>query len=94
MDDLKVDMIYTSGLAKKELMQLVKAATPWEQRFMLKFFNTEDIYNELYRRGDVLNESINKILDAADNAKNCISDLQDAEAFISAITATLRGLVK
>ena len=94
MDDLKVDMIYTSGLAKKELMQRVKASTSWEQRFMLKFFNTEDIYNELYRRGDVLNESINKILDAADNAKNSISDLQDAEAFISAITATLRGLVK
>ena len=94
MEELKVDMIYTSGLAKKELMHRVKGAAPWEQRFMLKFFNTKDMYAELQRRGDLMNDSINKILDAADNAKNNISDLEDAEAFISAITATLRGIVK
>lgn len=94
MENLKLDMLYTSGMAKQELMQRVKAAAPWEQRFMLKFFNTKDIYSELQRRGDLMYDSINKILDAADSAKNSISDLSDAEAFISAITATLRGIVK
>lgn len=94
MEELKIDMLYTSGMAKDELMRLIVASAPWEQRFMLKFFKTRDLYAELERRGNLLNDSITKILDAADNAKSSITDLEDAEAFISAITATLRGLVK
>ena len=94
MEDLKVDMLYTSGMAKDELMRLIVASAPWEQRFMLKFFKTKDINIELQRRGELMQDSIIKILDAADNAKDSISDLEDAEAFISAITATLRGIVK
>lgn len=92
--ELKVDMLYTSGLAREELMRIVKSSAPWEQRFMLKFFKTKDMNIELQRRGELMQDSIMKILDAADNAKDSISDLEDAEAFISAITATLRGIVK
>ena len=94
MEDLKVDMLYTSGLAKEELMRIVKSSAPWEQRFMLKFFKTKDMNIELQRRSELMQESIIKILNAADNAKDSISDLEDAEVFISAITATLRGIVK
>lgn len=94
MEELKVDMLYTSGLAREELMRIVISSAPWEQRFMLKFFKTKDINIELQRRGELMQDSIIKILDAADSAKDSISDLEDAEAFISAITATLRGIVK
>lgn len=83
-----------SGLAKKELMRIIKGADQEEQRFMLRFFKTADIQDELDRRSDHLIAAIEKILDAADNAKTSITDLRDAELFIDAITATLRGMVK
>ena len=83
-----------SGMAKKELRRTVIAADREEQQFMLRFFKTADIQEELDRRTTNLVSAINKICEAADNAKNSITDLNDAELFIEAITATLRGMVK
>ena len=83
-----------SGLAKAELRRTIKAADPEERSYMLQFFNSKELTDEVDRRYVLVGETIQNICDAIDNASESISDLQDAEAFISAITAVLRGVVK
>ncbi len=83
-----------SGLAKGELRRTIKAADPEERTYMLQFFTSKELTDEVDRRYVLVGETIQNICDAIDNASESISDLQDAEAFISAITAVLRGVVK
>lgn len=83
-----------SGLAKAELRRTIKAADPEERTYMLQFFTSKELTDEVDRRYVLVGETIQNICDAIDNASESISDLQDAEAFISAITAVLRGVVK
>ena len=81
-------------IAKQKLRQFIKAADPDEKRFMLKFYETRYLNDELSRRTETTQEAILKICDAAENAKNSITDLEDAEQFLEAIVATLRGIAK
>lgn len=83
-----------SGLAKAELRRTIIAADPEERTYMLQFFTSKELTDEVDRRYALVGDTIQKICDAVDNAKESLSDLQDAEAFISAITAVLRGVVK
>lgn len=83
-----------SGLAKAELRRTIKAADPEERSYMLQFFTSKELTDEVDRRYVLVGETIQNICNAIDNASESISDLQDAEAFISAITAVLRGVVK
>lgn len=83
-----------SGLAKAELRRTIKAADPEERIYMLQFFTSKELTDEVDRRYALVGDTIEKICDAVDNAKDSLSDLQDAEAFITAITAVLRGVVK
>ena len=83
-----------SGLAKAELRRTIKAADPEERAYMLQFFTSKELTDEVDRRYVLVGETIQNICDAIDNASESISDLQDAEAFITAITAVLRGVVK
>ena len=83
-----------SGLAKAELRRTIKAADLEERTYMLQFFTSKELTDEVDRRYALVGDTIEKICDAVDNAKESLSDLQDAEAFISAITAVLRGVVK
>ena len=89
----KMRALRGSGLAKGELKRIVQAADPEEQQFMLKFFKTADLNSEIERRTEIAFKSVNKVLDAAYNASNTISDLEDAEAFIKAVISTIRGIV-
>lgn len=83
-----------SGLAKAELRRTIKGADPEERTYMLQFFTSKELTDEVDRRYVLVGDTIANICDAVDNAKESLSDLQDAEAFISAITAVLRGIVK
>lgn len=83
-----------SGLAKAELRRTIKGADLEERLYMLQFFTSKELSVEVDRRYALLGETIQNICDAVDNAKESLSDLQDAEAFITAITAVLRGIVK
>ena len=83
-----------SGLAKAELRRTIKAADSEERIYMLQFFTSKELTDEVDRRYALVGDTIEKICDAVDNAKESLSDLQDAEAFITAITAVLRGVVK
>lgn len=83
-----------SGLAKAELRRTIKAADAEERTYMLQFFTSKELTDEIDRRYVLVGDTIANICDAIDNASESISDLQDAEAFISAITAVLRGVVK
>ena len=90
----KMNRLRTTPLAKQQLRQFIKAADPDEKRFMLKFFDTKDINDEMERRTQLITEAVNTICNAAENASHSIKDLEDAEAFIQAIISTLRGIAK
>ncbi len=83
-----------SGLAKAELRRTIKSADPEERTYMLQFFTSKELTDEVDRRYALVGDTIANICDAVDNAKESLSDLQDAEAFITTITAVLRGVVK
>lgn len=90
----QIKKLRTTPLAKQQLRQFIKAADPEEKRFMLKFFDTKDINDEIERRTQVIQEAVISICNAAENASHSITDLEDAEAFIQAIISTLRGIAK
>lgn len=93
-EKIRASILRSSGLARNEIRRLIQAADHEERQYMLRFFSTKDLNKELQRRTDSVSEAVIRICDAVDGAKNSISDLEDAEAFIKAITATLRGIVK
>lgn len=90
----QIKKLRTTPLAKQQLRQFIKAADQEEKRFMLKFFDTKDINDEIERRTQVIQEAVISICNAAENASHSITDLEDAEAFIQAIISTLRGIAK
>ena len=77
-----------SGLAKKELMRIVKGADQEEQRFMLRFFKTRKGFKERVFTPDEIAYCTGS---HGDKAQSYAARFAAKEAFLKAIGTGLRG---